>query len=484
VSAALANPDIAPTDAAARTWGMWHIASLWVGMSVCIPTYMLASSMIDAGMTWWQSLFTILLGNAIVLVPLVINAHAGTKYGIPFPVFARAAYGWRGAHVPSILRSIVACGWFGIQTWIGGLAIHAMLSLVWPGWAALGGGATFMGYTAGHYLGFLLFWLVNMYFAWRGTESIRWLETLAAPFLLLIGVGLLAWAIDAAGGLAEVLRGSSRLGASGSAGPGVSGAPASGGLVGRPSLFLPWLTAMVGYWATLALNIPDFTRYARSQRDQALGQAIGLLTTMPLFAFVGIAVTSATVLLYGEAIWNPIDLVTRLTAGGARWVGVMAMLVLAVATLSTNIAANVVAPANSFSNLAPSKISFRAGGLLAGAIGILIFPWELLEAYQAWLIGYSGLLGAVGGVIVCDYWWVRGFRLDVADLYEEEGRYAYRNGTNRRALAATAAGILVALAGRLGPSLRFLFDGAWFSAAAVAFFVYAWLMRDDRRSPS
>jgi NCS1 family nucleobase:cation symporter-1 len=307
-----------------------------------------------------------------------------------------------------------------------------------------------------------------MHFAWHGTESIKWLETVAAPLLLLIGIALLGWAVTAVGSLGEVLAGSRRLGA----GDG-TGAPFG-------ALFIPWLTAMVGYWATLSLNIPDFTRYARSQSDQVWGQAIGLLTTMPLFAFVGIVVTSATVLLFGEAIWNPIDLVTRLTAGGSRWLGVAAMAALMLATLSTNIAANVVAPANSISNLAPSRISFRIGGMIAGTVGILIFPWRLLDAYQTWLISYSGLLGAVAGVMVCDYWWVRRFRLELEDLYSERGAYAYRGGVNRAAMIALGAGIATALAGRAHASVSFLFDGAWFSAGAMAFAVYALLMRTRR----
>ncbi len=478
----LINAELAPTSLEARTWSRWNIAALWVAMSVCIPTYMLASSMIQAGMNWWQSLFTILLGNAIVLIPLLINAHAGTRYGIPFPVFARASFGWKGAHVASLLRSIVACGWFGIQTWIGGLAIHAMLELLFPAWGSLAGGATFMGYSLGHYVSFIAFWLVNMHFAWHGTESIKWLETVSAPFLVIMSAPLLAWAWNGVGGMGEILRGSELLGADGSgvaSGGGAGGAQSPG--ASFPRLFLPWLTAMVGYWATLSLNIPDFTRYAASQRDQAVGQTVGLLTTMPAFAFVGIAVTSATVVLYGEAIWNPIDLVVRLTAGQNAWLGVVAMLVLALATLSSNIAANVVAPANSFSNLAPRKISFRAGGMIAGAIGILIFPWLLLDAYQTWLIGYSGLLGAVGGVLICDYWWVRRFKLVLEDLYSETGAYTYRGGVNPAAMIALGSGILVALAGKLDPSLSFLFDGAWFSAAAVASLVYAWLMRRERQ---
>jgi NCS1 family nucleobase:cation symporter-1 len=457
---ALVNDDLAPTPVAARTWGTWNIAALWVGMSVCIPTYMLAASMIQAGMNWWQSLLAIFVGNAIVLVPLVVNAHAGTRYGIPFPVYARSSFGTVGAHVPSLLRSVVACGWFGIQTWIGGLAFNVLIGILWPAWQTLGGDWTFMGYGLPQYLSFLLFWVFNLYFVYAGTESIRWLETLAAPFLVVMGL---------AGGLGRILAESDALIQS------TERRSPSAFVLG---LFVPWVTAMVGYWATLSLNIPDFTRYAKSQKDQALGQAIGLLTTMPLFSFIGVAVTSATLILFGEAIWNPVDLVARLTSGESRPVlGFLAMFVIVVATLSTNIAANIVAPANSFSNLMPRRISFRMGGLIAGLIGILIFPWKLLDAYQTWLITYSGLLGAVGGVIVCDYVLVRRGVLDLRGLYETDGPYVYDGGVNRKGLIALAAGIVTAVVGLLLPSLSFLFNGAWFSAAIVSFVVYYVLMR-------
>ena len=354
----LVNADLAPTRIGQRTWNVWHIASLWVGMSVCIPTYMLAASMIGAGLSWRQSLLAIFLGNVIVLVPLVINAHAGTRYGIPFPVYARAAFGTGGAHVPSLLRSVVACGWFGIQTWIGGLAINALLAALWPAWATVGGEWRFMGYGAPQYLSFLAFWAINLDFVWAGTESIKWLETLSAPFLIATGLALLAWAAVKVGGVGTILE----------------RADALRPLAGRASflgVFVPWVTAMVGYWATLSLNIPDFSRYARSQRDQAVGQALGLLTTMPLFAFIGVAVTSATVILYGRAIWNPVDLLARLTTdAGDPLLGIVAMVAILVATLTTNIAANIVAPANSFANLAPRRITFKRGGLIAAAIGI------------------------------------------------------------------------------------------------------------------
>jgi NCS1 family nucleobase:cation symporter-1 len=470
----LLNEDLAPIPAGERSWKLWHFVSLWVGMSVCIPTYMLAAVMIESGMTWRQSLLVIFLGNAIVLFPLVINGFAGTRYGIPFPVFARASYGLTGAHIPSLLRSVVACGWFGIQAWIGGLAISALFGILWPGWLGLGGDWMFMGHGAPLYLGFIVFWLINVYFVWAGTESIKWLETLAAPFLIAMGLALLFWATGAAGGIGAILSESEKL---------ATARQDMSTAAFILTLFIPWLTAMVGFWATLSLNIPDFTRYAGSQRDQMAGQAVGLLVTMPLFSFIGVAVTSATVVLFGEAIWNPVELVSRLAAeGGSVWLGVLAMLAIVIATLSTNIAANVVSPANSFSNLDPRRIGFRAGGMIAAVIGILIFPWKLLDLYQTWLISYSGLLGAVGGVILADYVFVRRFRLDVDALYTEGSQYAYGSGFNRAALVATLAGIGMALLGLTSLAPRILFDGAWFSATATAALVYLWLMRSAGRS--
>jgi NCS1 family nucleobase:cation symporter-1 len=465
----LSNADLLPTKIRERSWNMWHIASLWVGMSVCIPTYMLAASMISAGMNWWQSLLAIFLGNAIVLLPMILNAHAGTKYGIPFPVYVRSSFGIRGAHIPSLLRSLVACGWFGIQTWIGGMAIHAIFSVLWPGWQHLGGDWRLMGNSLPQYLGFLVFWLINLYFVWAGTESIKWMETLAAPFLIATGVALLAWAALKVGGIDVILEKSDALIQS-------QRQPSFFDFILK--LFIPWLTAMVGFWATLALNIPDFTRYAKSQKDQIMGQGIGILTTMPLFSFIGIAVTSATLILYGEAIWDPVRLLAKITGeSGSYFTGLLSMLVLIVATLSTNIAANVVAPANSISNIAPYKISFRAGGLIAAILGILIMPWLLLEMYLTWLISYSGLLGAVGGIIVCDYIFIRKTRLNLPELYRENGEYTYQNGFNKKAVIALLFGVAVALAGKLHPNLEFLFNGAWFSAGIVAFGIYYVLMR-------
>ncbi len=467
----LYNPDLEPTPRDERTWSKWNLAALWVGMSVCVPTYMLAGSLVASGMNWWQAMLAILLGNLLVLIPMILNGHAGTKYGIPFPVFARSSFGVFGAHVPSIARALVACGWFGIQTYIGGEALSVVAGILWEGWAELGAGASFVGLSLTSWIAFMAFWLLQAVFVWKGTESIKWLETLAAPFLLAIGAALLWWAISQSGGLGVLLEQSSTL---------VEADTDSSGWGWIVLVFLPGLTAMVGYWATLSLNIPDFTRYCSSQKEQMLGQLFGLPTTMVFFSFIGVAVTSATVIVYGEPIWDPVELVGRLADdSGSAMLAILAMLALAVATLSTNIAANVVAPANSFSNAFPKWVSFRTGGLVAAAIGILICPWLILDELIGFLVTYSGLLGAVGGVLVADYWLLRKTNLDPQALYDSQGIYRYADGFNWKGIGAMALGIAVVMLGKAHPALDFLFQGAWFSGLVTSMVVYVVLMKDE-----
>jgi NCS1 family nucleobase:cation symporter-1 len=360
---------------------------------------------------------------------MILNAHAGTKYGIPFPVFARASFGVLGSNIPAMLRAFVACGWFGIQTWIGGWAIYQLLRAVWPGLPQADPTANWPG--AVPFACFIFFWLINVYFIWKGTESIKWMESLAAPFLIVTGLALRAWAYSRAGGFGPILSQPSAF---------VPGGAKEGQFW---KVFWPGLTAMIGYWATLSLNIPDFTRYAKSQRDQALGQALGLPTTMTLFAFIGVAVTSATPLIFnGETIWDPVLLLGRV--GGLAVVAI-SMVALSVATLSTNIAANVVSPANDLSNLAPRYISFKMGGYITAVAGILIMPWKLManpDRYiNGWLIGYSALLGPIGGILICDYFFIRRQHLQAADLYKRDGAYTYNGGFNPIAIFSLIMGI-------------------------------------------
>jgi NCS1 family nucleobase:cation symporter-1 len=465
------NEDLAPTPLARRTWTTYNIAALWIGMSVVITTYTLASGLMTQGMTWLQALTTILLGNAIVLIPMVLNAHAGTKYGVSFPVLCRASFGVKGANIPAMLRAIVACGWFGIQTWIGGLALDALLTAAWSGWSSIAGGKA---------IAFGAFWLLQVVIILRGTEGIKVLESWSAPLLLAGGIALLVWAVKNGGGMSHLLTHSSEL---------------RSGHKPFWVLFPAALTANVGYWATLSLNIPDFTRYAKSQRSQVLGQALGLPTTMTAFAFIGVAVTSATIVVFGRPVWDPVELVTMI---GSPAVIIFGALVVLAAQVTTNMAANVVSPANDFSNLAPRRISYVTGGLITAVVGVAMMPWRLYSDAAAyiftWLIGYSSLMGALGGILIADYWVLRRRKLNLKDLFSVQGEYTYGNGTNWRAVAALVLAILPVVPGFIRASttpggqvadpglLDHIYTYAWFVTFALSFVLYLALAKKPQRT--
>jgi nucleobase:cation symporter-1, NCS1 family len=470
LESALFNHDLAPVPSERRSWHWWNFAALWVSMAACIPTYMLASSLIGGGMNWWEAIVTIFLGNLIVLIPMILNAHAGTRYGIPFPVYCRAAFGTTGANVPALLRALVACGWFGIQTWIGGEAIHKILAIFIPSLGATAHNA--LGITLPQFACFMLFWGVNMFVIYKGIDSIRILLNIKAPLLIVLGLLLLAWAYRAAGGFGPILSQPSAFD---------PGQPQSGQFW---SYFFPALTGMVGFWATLSLNIPDFSRYAHSQGDQIAGQAAGLPLTMALYSFIGVAVTSATTIIYHQTIWDPVDVLTHFKN---PVVLVVAMLGVCIATLATNIAANVVSPANDFAHLSPRRISFRTGGLITGVVGILMMPWKLLASPSGyiftWLIGYGALLGPIGGILIADYFVWRRCKLDLFALYHEEGQYRYTGGFSIAALVALLVAVLPNLPGFLAtvqavpqdsvaPIFISLYKYAWFVGFFLAFVVY------------
>src|SRR5665647_787585 len=476
-SSSLYSEDLAPVPQNKRTWNTGNYAALWISMSLCIPTYMLASSLIGGGMNWWQAILTIFLGNAIVLIPLILNGHAGAKYGIPFPVFARSSFGVRGANIAAMLRAIVACGWFGIQTWIGGFAIYQMLRLWIPAIEKLPQiFPSSFGLQTGPAITFFLFWLVNMFVIYLGVESIRKLLVFKAFFLPIAALALLAWAIYVVHGLGPILDEPSKFKTN----------------AAFWNFFFPALTGMIGYWATLSLNIPDFTRYAKSQKAQIKGQAIGLPASMTLFSFIGVVVTSATIILYGEAIWDPLVLAGKFTD---KFVVSIAMIAVAIATLAANIAANMVSPANDFANLSPSKISFRTGGYITGVIGIFIFPWKLIADPTGyiftWLVGYSSLLGPVGGIMIADYYFIRKQQLNTIELSKSKGIYTYSNGFNKAAVIALLSGILPNIPGflitiKVMPAnavpvwVGHLYNYAWFVGFFVSGIIYFFMMKKER----
>jgi len=448
-SSPLYNHDLAPVAVAQRSWTTYNYAALWVSMSACIPTYMLASGLMASGMSWWQAVGTILLGNLVVLIPILLNSHPGTKYGIPFPVFARASYGTLGSNLPALMRAVVACGWFGIQSWIGGSALNTFFGAIVPGWAALGG--TIGGYPATTWLSFFIFWGCNIFIIYKGINMLKKIQAFAAPFILIMMSMLLLWMVMRAQGLGQVIAEPGKLTTIDKFIP----------------VFIPSLTAIVGFWATLSLNMPDFTRFGRSQREQTIGQIIALPTAMTVFSTMGVFITSSAVLIYPNVpmstLWDPVKLIGLFDNS---FIIAISMFTVALATLAVNIAANVVSPANDFANAFPRWITFRTGGLLTGVFGLLMQPWKFLEDPHGyifqWLLGYSGGLGSIAGVLVCDYWLVRKKKLDLADLYLNEGEYKYSNGWNWIAVIATILGCIAAWIGAMVPSLKIFYDYAWF----------------------
>jgi nucleobase:cation symporter-1, NCS1 family len=457
-SSSLYNPDLAPVAPERRTWSIYNYAALWISMSVNILTYMLAASLIQGGMDWKQAVLTVFLGNTIVLAPMLLNSHPGARYGIPFPVLARASFGVLGANVAAVLRAMVACGWFGIQSWIGGEAVNILLRTVWPAWGnnPYGPAICFMG-----------FWAINLLVILKGIEYIRFLQGVSAPILLGVGLLLLGWAWKSAGGFGPMLAAPSQFRSTGE----------------FLKFLIPALNGTVGFWSTVSLNIPDFTRFAKDERGQAIGQALALPPTMTLYSFIGVAVTSATVVIYGTSIWDPVQLLSRFHSPVAVVISLLAILL---ATLNVNIGANVVSPANDFSNLWPRKISFKMGGVITCFMGIAMMPWKLLANHKTfifgWLGGYAAILGPVAGIMICDYFIVRRKRLVVDELYLRGGRYEYANGFNWRAIGALMIGSSVALMGLVIPSVRFLYDYSWFVGFVVAFAAYWAMMATKRRS--
>ena len=481
-NSSLYNDDLAPTGKSQRTWKWYHFAALWVGMVMNIASYMLAAGLTEQGMSPWQAVSTVLLGNLIVLVPMLLIGHAGAKHGIPYAVLVRSSFGTQGAKLPALLRAIVACGWYGIQTWLGGSAIYVLLNIL-TGNALHGTPLPFIDISIGQAACFLAFWALQIYFIVNGTDSIRWLESWSAPIKVVMCIALVWWATSKAGGAGSMLSTPSQFAAGGK----------KEGLFWVT--FWPGLTAMVGFWATLALNIPDFTRFARTQRDQMVGQAIGLPVPMALLSVISVVVTSATVVIYGKAIWDPIDLTSRMTGVG---VGI-ALIILTLDTMCCNLAANLVGPAYDFSSLWPKGISYKAGGMITATIAIVMMPWKILATTQGyiftWLVGYSALLGPVAGIMMVDYFLIRGTRLDHQELFDENGEYSYTGGWNIAAVVALIIGVLPNLPGFLHTAFpaafpnvpemfNTLYTYAWFVGLALAAIVYGvWMKLGKRASP-
>ncbi|MDN4075031.1 NCS1 family nucleobase:cation symporter-1 [Fictibacillus terranigra] len=449
------NDDLRPTTEKEHSWTGLNFATLWIGMCLCIPAYTMASGMISLGMNWWQAIGTIFLGNVIVLIPILLNSHAGTKFGIPYPVFARLWFGSKGAHIPSLARAVVAAGWFGINTWIGTTAIDALLSASFPAWKNL------TGHTA---IIFALFWALNVGVAYKGPEAIRILSLIAAPVVGVSSIILMIWAFTHAGGWGPILSTPSKFSTNGE----------------FLKVFFPALTGVIAFWATLALNIPDFCRYAKNQKSQMIAQSFSLPLTMSIFSFIGIAVTSATVVIFGSAIWDPVQLLAKFPP----FIIFLGTIIIAMASLTINVGANIVAPARAVENLYPKRITFGLGALITGLFAILMQPWYIMSNFGnyifGWLGTYGALLGPIDGIAIADYWLVRRRQMALKELYELNGRYNYSSGYNKNGVYALIIGVAIPVLGLIVPGLRFLWDNAWTFGLFISMFAYTYLMKGDQ----
>ncbi len=448
------NEDLRPTTREEHSWKGINYSTLWIGMCLCIPAYTMAAGMIGLGMNWWQAIITVFLANVIVMIPILLNAHAGTKFGIPYPVFARLWFGSKGAHIPALARALVGAGWFGINAWIGGSSIDALLSAFYTGWNGI------PGHTA---IVFALFWLLNIYIAYKGPQAIRKLGSFSAPILGLLAIGLLIWAISSAGGWGPMLSAPSKFATTGE----------------FLKVFFPSLTGAIAFWATLALNIPDFCRYAVSQKSQAVAQAATMPITMALFSFIGIAVTSATVVLFGEAIWDPVVLISHFHPA----VILIGCIGIVLASITVNVGANVVAPARAIENLWPRKITFGIGAIITGLLALGLQPWYILENFGnyifGWLGTYGALLGPIDGIAIADYWLARKCRIHLVELYNPQGRYSYASGFNKAGVYSLIIGLVASLLGLVVPGLSFLWDNAWTVGLIVSGLAYWLFMKND-----
>lgn len=463
------NADLVPTSAAERTWSTYNIGMLWVGMVICITGFSYAAALIALGMAPIIALINVLIGNLIILIPMQLNSHAGTRYGIPFPVFSRITFGRVGAHLPSLTRAIVAAGWCAVQCWVGGAAFSSIISVFSSSWDTEG---------TGRFIGFGLFMIVTLILGLRGSEGIKWIEAIGSPVLIILCVGLLVWIItlgnDYGVSVADMFL----------AGNNEEALAANGGMA---YVFMAGITSNIAVWATLALNIPDFSRYAKSQKAQFRGQLYAMPTSVMALVIIGAMFAKVTEVAYGQAEFDPTVVLLHLNN---KVVVVLASLGVIIGTLTTNMAANVVAPANGFANLAPKKISYKVGIIITCILCVVYRPWWMYGDAGAFMFSWLGtcgtILGPVAAILVADYFIVKKKRINVKALYDENNdTYEYNNGWNVRAIAAWVLGFLVPMLGKFGIGgevTKWLDANSYIVGFIIAFILYILFMKSEKKS--
>lgn len=456
------NQDLAPTLDSQRNWTAYNLAACWVGMNVCIPAYQMASSAVSMGLSWWLSLLLVALGNCIVLVPILLNAHVGTKYGVPFPVYARTAFGIRGAQIPSFVRTIIGIGWTGILIWQGAESLQVAMCLIIPGWSSI---------AAGQWIMFAVFWALNIGIAYAGSNALKKFESIATPLLGITCAALLYW------GIKVVVTGGYTMSQALNA-------------VTVPEDFnlsetvVACLVANIAFYSTWALNIPDLSRYCKDQKSQVRGQLFGMPGSMVAIAFIGVFITGVTALKFGRAYWDPNQIVEAIGSPGAA---IFAAFAISLATLTTNVTTNILPPVNGLCNLWPKGITYKRSVVIVGILTIIMQPWKLVSDPSGyiynWLGTYGALTGPIASILIYDYYFVKKKRLALDELYLGQGsRYWYKNGFNIRAIAAWGLAILLPVLGKFIPLFSVFSLYGWIVSFALGFVFYPLLMRGEKAS--
>ncbi|MGO5013728.1 NCS1 family nucleobase:cation symporter-1 [Niallia sp. Sow4_A1] len=453
----LYNADLAPTPKAKRNWTAWIYACVWMGIVHNINQWVITANMLDKGMSFWQAFGVTCFAFGIVYVVLILNSFAGAKYGVPFPVLIRSAFGHKAALIPIFIRGVLGIFWFGIFVYLASESIDVAFGAIVPGWEDLSN-INFLGMGLNTVIGYTISIILHYLLITHGIERIKKYELWAGPLIMVVAIALVIWAINVAGGLSPLVNIESTI--------------AKEDFWG---LFFLSATGIIGTVATLIVNIPDLTRFSRSQKDQIVGQAIGVPIMFIFFSIISLLVTAGTMYAYGGVINDPIHIIERFDNPLVVFIG--AIIILA-SVLSLNAATNAIAVGFDLAALLPQKLNFRKAGIIAIFVGVLSLPWLWYgeTAYMDNIMGVLGsTMGPVAGIMLIDFFVIRRQKYEVNSLFVTDGLYAYKDGWNIHAVLAFIIGFIIALSGLIVPKLDWLYAYNWFLGIGTGGLVY-WLL--------
>lgn len=463
IDPSLYNDDLAPIPHSKRTWGWFEIFNVWSNDIQSLFGYTLAASLfLTYGLNGWAVMAAIILAGVIVMFLVNLSGKPSVKYGVPFPVLSRASMGVRGANFPALLRGIVGIFWYGVQTYFASTAVTLLITAFFGG----GDGATFLGLTAVAWLSFVIVWVFQIAIFWSGIGFIQRFLNLAGPLVYVVMVALMIIVWTKAGD--QLL-------------PAVSSIFSSSGdqAVNPVSAFLAIVGTMVAYFAAVVINFGDFTRFVRSEREMKLGNLLGLPLNVAFFSFIALIITAGTIVLFGEPLTNPTEIVERVDSVVLT---IVAALTFFAATVGINLVANFIPPAYDLANLFPSRVSFKMGGLITAVIAFFVGALWISVISQIGVPGFVNALGAIlapfYGIIIVDYYLIKRQSLDMEQLFSSnaDGAYHYTKGWNIKALIAFGLAALFSISTILVPALSDLGGYGWLLGAALGGVFYRLLM--------